>query len=46
MRVGVGLAQQDDFSVTVTQEDLTEGLEFPATPRELWAGREGPLSMD
>ena len=46
MRVAIEVARGNDFSVTLTPENFAKHMNFlPASP-ELWAGREGPLSMD
>ena len=46
VRVGVALAQEKDFSATLTQEYFTRNLEPLPAPPELWAGRKWPLSLD
>ena len=42
----MALAQDDDFSATLTQEECTKNLKFPPTPRKSRVGRKGPLSED
>ena len=44
--MGAELAQEDDFSVTFTQENFTKNLGFLPIPPELRAGRRGPLSEE
>ena len=40
------LAQEDDVSVTLSQEDFLKNLKFLPTSPKLWALRKEPLSMD
>ena len=40
------LPQEKDFSVTLTEEDLSDNLKFLPTRPEVWAGRKEPLSLD
>ena len=44
--VGANLAQEKDFSVTLTQEDFTKNLKSLPTSPKLRGGREDPLPLD
>ena len=44
--MGMELARESDFSVTLTQADFAKNLKLLPTPPELWAGRKETLSMD
>ena len=46
VHVGMELAQEKNFSATLTQADFTQNVKFIPTPPELWAGRKEPLSME
>ena len=46
MHEGMELAQEKDFSATLTQEGFSENLEFPPAPPEFWAGRKEPATLD
>ena len=46
VHVGMELAHEQDFSVTLTQADLTKNVELLPTSPELWAGRKNALSME
>ena len=46
VHVGVELAQEKDFSVTLTQADFTKNLKLLPTSPASRAGRKEPLSMD
>ena len=44
--VGMVLAQEKDFSATLTQEDFTTNLKLLPTSPAFWAGRKNPPRMD
>ena len=44
VHVGMGLAQEKDFSMTLTQADFAKNLKLLPTSPELWARRREPLS--
>ena len=44
--VGIEVAEEDAFFVTLIREDFSKNLKFPPTPSKLWAVREEPPSMD
>ena len=46
VHVGIELAREKDFSVTLTQADFAKNLELLPTSPELLAGRKNSLSMD
>ena len=46
VHVGMKLAQEEDFSVTLTQAAPTEKVKLLPTPPELWEGRKERLSME
>ena len=46
VRLGVELANGEDLSATLAQEDSAKKLELLPTAPERWAGRKNPLSMD
>ena len=43
-RVAMAIAQDNESSVTSTQEDFAKNMTFLPTSPESWAGREDPLS--
>ena len=43
---GMELVEEDDFSVTLTQEDVAKNMTLPPAPPTLWADRKGPLSVE
>ena len=46
MHVGMDLFQENDFSVSLPQEEFTEGAKAISTSPELWAARQRQQSSD